>query len=142
MNEGTVTFLEPTLYQRGIGIAVGIVLIVLTLQLIQKFHLKEEHGLPWLIGGAVLILLSASMPLLRAFTRALGAGAPATALFAGCIIFLLIQNLLFSRALSRQTHQTQCLAIEVALLREEMHAQLSLNKTETIPNRTEEQRLS
>jgi hypothetical protein len=113
--QGLVQFAEPTLYQRGVGVAVGIVLILLTISLLRRFRMKEEHGLPWLLGGAALVLFSLFPPLLKVVTLAMGAGTPATALFAGCILFLLTLNLLFSIVLSRLKRQVQTLAIELAI---------------------------
>jgi hypothetical protein len=91
--------------------------------------LIRHDSLPWLIGGAILILFSLWIPLLRTFTLGLGAGAPVTALFAGVIIFLLIQNLLFSGALSRQTRQPQYLVIALALQQEAIRSFVQVEKT-------------
>jgi hypothetical protein len=117
MSGSEVHFIAPTFHQRMAGVAIGVILIFFTISLLRKFQMKEEQGLPWLIGGAILVLLSLFPSLLRAVTFPLGVGTPATALFAGCILFLITQNLLFSLALSRQKRQIQDLAIEVAVER-------------------------
>jgi hypothetical protein len=110
-----IQFIEPTVYQRAIGVIAGFMLIVITVSLLRKFHMREEHGLPWLIGGAALMLLSVFVPLLKLATRAMGAGTPTTALFAGCIFVLVVQSLVFSVSLSRLKKQIQDLTIELSL---------------------------
>jgi hypothetical protein len=110
-----LAFIEPTLYQRGVGVVLGVAMIWITVKLIRQFRLKEEHALPWLIGGVGIILFCLFMPLLKLFTWALGAGTPTTALFAASILFLLVQNLIYASALSRQKRQIQDLALTLAL---------------------------
>ncbi len=122
MESNVVIFTAPTPYQRILGVVVGLALIMLTLRMIRRFHLKEEHALPWLFGGGILILFSVFTGLLKIFTHALGAGAPSTAVFLGCLLFLLVQSLIFSSVLSQQKRQIQNLAIALALQQEELRA--------------------
>ncbi|MCX8036457.1 MAG: DUF2304 domain-containing protein [Candidatus Sumerlaeia bacterium] len=122
MGQDIIVFAAPTPYQRMLGVVVGLALIVLTLRMIRRFHLKEEHALPWLIGGGLLILFSVFTGLLKVFTYALGAGAPSTAIFVGCLFFLLVQSLIFSSVLSQQKRQIQNLAIALALQQAELRA--------------------
>lgn len=117
MSKHPIVFIEPTAYQRVVGILVGAALIVITVRLMHKFRLREEHGLPWLAGGALLIVLCVFMPALRLFTRLIGAGSPTTALFAGSLFFLLVHNLYLTSVVSRQKKQIQDLAIEQAIVK-------------------------
>lgn len=108
-------FVEPTYYQRGVGLLLGVILILITMRMIKNFKLKEEHALPWLAGGAFLVLLCFSLPVLKFFTKTIGAGAPTTALFAGALFFLIVQSLCLTSTVSRQKRQIQGLVIELAL---------------------------
>ena len=117
MNETLVTFVEPTVYQRIVGGIIGLALLAVTVRLIQQFRLKEEHALPWLAGGALLVLLCLFLPLLKLITGLIGAATPTTTLFAGCIVFLLVHGLYLTSTVSRHKKQIQQLVIELALER-------------------------
>jgi hypothetical protein len=110
-----IVFVEPTFYQRMVGVAAGLALILLTIYLLRRFQIHEKHGLPWLLGGVTLVVFSFFVPLQRTVTEAIGAGTPITAMFGGCILFLIALNMLFSLSLSRQKKQIQQLAIELAI---------------------------
>lgn len=115
MSSIVAVFLEPTLHQRGVGIVGGLILIIVTLLLLHKFHMKEEYGLLWIIGGVILIASSIYLPIMKVFTLLIGAGTPTTTFFCGSIFFLLLQNLRLSIAVSNQKKQIQTLAIELSL---------------------------
>lgn len=115
MNQDGIFFVEPTIYQRSVGLVLGLILIIITMRMIKNFRLREEHALPWLAGGVFLVLLCLSVPVLKFFTMLIGAGSPTTALFAGCIFFLIVQSLALTSTVSRQKKQIQSLVIELAL---------------------------
>ena len=111
-------FLEPTSYQRIVGIIGGLILIIYTFRLLHKFHIKENFAIIWLIGGSVLIISSLYLPLMKILSLMIGTGTPATTFFIMSIFFLLLQNLHLSVALSRQKKQIETLAVKYTLDKE------------------------
>jgi hypothetical protein len=100
-----------------VGIILGIALLVITVKLSRQFRMREEHALPWLMGGVVLVLVCLFVPLLKLLSWAMGSATPSTTLFAGSILFLLVQSFLYAGAVSRQKKQIQELGIALALLK-------------------------
>jgi hypothetical protein len=103
----------------GVGASVGALLFVL--ELVRRRKLREDYSLLWLATAVVLIVLSASRPLLDSFANLLGVITyPPAALFLVAILFMLFILLHYSIVLTKLTRENKEIAQQVALLRCEL----------------------
>jgi hypothetical protein len=103
----------------GLGASAAALLFVL--ELVRRRKLREDYSLLWLATAFVLIVLSASRPLLDQFAALLGVVTyPPAALFAVAILFMLFILLHFSTVVSRLTRENKEIAQQVAILRWEL----------------------
>lgn len=127
------------------GLSASVFMLVLVLELVRRRKLREEYSLLWLATTVVLILLSASRPLLDVLAAAVGIFYPPSALFLVAVGFMLLILLHFSTVLTRLAQENKQQAQQLALLKYELqqmqqalHAQTSNAQVE--PQRPEQDR--
>lgn len=104
-----------------VGLAISIGALLLVLELVRRRRLREDYSLLWLATALILIVLSASRPLLDQLAALLGIVTyPPAALFLVAIVFTLLILLHFSTVLSRLTRENKEIAQQMALLRWEL----------------------
>jgi len=102
-------------------IAVGAVLLVLyVLDLVRRRRLSEEYSLLWMVSTVVVAALGFSTPLLVWVSRQLGIVQENSTVFAFGLAFSVAMLLHLSVRLSRLAQESQTLARELALLRQEL----------------------
>ena len=105
--------------QRILWLVVGLALVGAALSLIRKRRLREEYGVLW-IGTGLVILLLVLMPWI------LGAAAgwlevdPAALMALVCFILLAAIVLHYSVVISRHAEREKSLALELAILKDEI----------------------
>ena len=114
---------------RIISIAVCLALLGTVLFLVQRGRLREEYSPIWILVSTGMLVVTASLEILRQLTEAIGAWTPSSTLFFFGLLFLLILSLNYAVRLSGMSLQIKLLAQEVALLRQ----QVARNKTEKAP---------
>ncbi len=104
-----------------IGLVASIGALLFVLELVRRRKLREDYSLLWLATAVVLLLLSASRPLLDRLAELLGVVTyPPAALFFVAIMFVLFILLHFSTVVSRLTRENKEVAQQVAILRWEL----------------------
>jgi hypothetical protein len=106
-----------TLFGLGASLA-GLLFVV---ELVRRRKLREDYSLLWLLTALVLIVLSASRPLLDSLARLMGIVTyPPAALFLVAILFMLFILLQYATALTRLSQENKSMAQQMALLRYEV----------------------
>ena len=105
-------------------------LLLIVLELVRRRRLLERYALVWLAVGVALVVLGAWGGLLETISDTLGVAAPANALFAIGLGFLIVLVLNFSVAVSQLTDQSKVLAQRLALLEERLRRQERLTDGE------------
>lgn len=106
--------------QAIVAIAMSVVMLVVVIELVRKRKLREEYSFLW-VGTAVLLLVMAIWnDVLVWFQRLLGAAAPASALWFGAIVFLMLVVLQFSIRISKIAFREKAMAQRVALLEKQL----------------------
>jgi hypothetical protein len=101
--------------------AVGAVLLALyVLDLVRRRKLSEEYSVLWVLSTVVVAALGFSTPLLVWVSRELGIVQENSTVFAFGLAFSLAMLLHLSVRLSRLGQESQALARELALLRQEL----------------------
>ena len=103
---------------RIISIAVCLALLGTVLWLVHRGRLREEYSPIWILVSTGMLVVTASLDILRQLTEAIGAWTPSSTLFFFGLLFLLILSLNYAVRLSGMSLQIKLLAQEVALLRQ------------------------
>jgi hypothetical protein len=104
-----------------IGLGASVAALLFVLELVRRRKLREDYSLLWLATAFVLIILSASRPLLDKFAGLLGVVTyPPAALFLVAILFMLFILLHFSTVLTKLTRENKEIAQQMAILRWEL----------------------
>ncbi|MBI5546083.1 MAG: DUF2304 domain-containing protein [Deltaproteobacteria bacterium] len=113
--------------------AIGVLLALLgwVVYLVRRRRLSLRDSLLWLLSTGTALLLMAVPELMRAIARALGVEVPANALFAAAFVYVLLNLLSLTMAVSSWAERTRRLAQECALLRAEIAQLRALGKPET-----------
>jgi hypothetical protein len=101
----------------------AVALLLIVLELVRRRRLLERYALVWLAVAVALVILGAWGGLLQRISDTIGVAAPANALFAIGLGFLIVLVLNFSVAVSRLTDQSKVLAQRLALLEERLRRQ-------------------
>ncbi len=123
------------------GVAGSAAMLLFVLELVRRRRLREEYSLLWLATAVVLIVLSASRPLLDALATAIGIFYPPSALFLVALGFMLFILLHFSTVLTRLAQENKDIAQQIALLRfelEQARAQQSASRVDQHIGKREE----
>jgi len=92
------------------------------LYLVRFRHLSLRESLLWLVSTGVVLLFTLFPRLLRELARAIAVQVPSNALFALAILYLALNVLSLTIALSNGASRARRLAQECALLRAELDA--------------------
>ena len=103
---------------RIISITVCVALLGTVLWLVHRGRLREEYSPIWILVSTGMLVVTASLDILRQLTEAIGAWTPSSTLFFFGLLFLLILSLNYAVRLSGMSLQIKLLAQEVALLRQ------------------------
>lgn len=101
-------------------IVLGLALMALIIELLRRGRLREKYAALWLIVGAVILILALFPSVLIWLSGKLGFGVPSNMVFFAACAVLLFVALQLSLEVGRLEHESQRLAEEVALLRQEM----------------------
>lgn len=107
---------------RIISITVCVALLGTVLWLVHRGRLREEYSPIWILVSTGMLVVTASLDILRQLTEAIGAWTPSSTLFFFGLLFLLILSLNYAVRLSSMSLQIKLLAQEVALLRQKSSA--------------------
>jgi len=105
--------------QRILWLVVGLALLGAALSLIRKRRLREEYGVLW-IGTGLAILLLVLMPWILVSAAGWLDVAPASLMALVCFILLAAIVLHYSVVISRHAEREKSLALELALLKDEI----------------------
>lgn len=90
-------------------------LLLIVIELVRRRRLREEYAWLWLLAAIAAPLVVAGFPLIRRFTRLVGADEPVSILFFLTLIFLMVVNIHYSTKISQLTEQVKDLAQAIAL---------------------------
>jgi hypothetical protein len=90
-------------------------LLLIVIELVRRRRLREEYAWLWLLAAIAAPLVVAGFPLIRRFTRLVGADEPVSILFFLTLIFLMVVNIHYSTKISQLTEQVKNLAQAIAL---------------------------
>ena len=100
-----------------VSIAGAMSVLLLTLELVRRRHLREKYAALWLFISAVAGVLAFFPEVLAWLSDALGFGLPVNLLFFASFLVLLFVSMQLSLEVGRREDETERLAEEVALLR-------------------------
>ena len=100
------------------GIAIGVAMALLVLELLRRRALNERYAILWLILAAIIIVLSIWDPLLVEIADLMAIRYPPTALFLISLLFVFVILVHVSVVLSRQSRSYLRLAQKIAILEE------------------------
>jgi hypothetical protein len=103
-----------------LAVGVSLAALLFILELVRQRRLREEYSLLWLATAFVLLILSASRPLLDVLANAVGIFYPPSALFLVVLAFVMFILLHFSTVLTRLAQENKEIAQQMALLRWEL----------------------
>lgn len=109
--------------QRIAAVVLSVGLLIVVLELVRRRKLREEYSLIWVVTSVVVVALALIGEPIVWVSRVIGAANPASTLFLGGMLFLLLLALQFSIRLSKLTYRNKALAQRIALLEEEVRAQ-------------------
>lgn len=99
------------------ALVLGGLLLLVTLELLRRRHLREKYAALWIVVGLLLLILAAVPDLLSALARVLGFAVPANLLFLGGGVLLITISMQLSAEIGRLESESQRLAEELALLK-------------------------
>jgi len=103
-------------------LVISAVLLVAVIELVRRRRLREEYALLWLLAAVVAPAVVVGFPLLRRFTRLVGADEPVSILYFFALVFLVLINIHYSTKISQLTEQVKNLAQALALANAEQPA--------------------
>lgn len=113
--------------QKITAVVLAVVMLTVVIELVRKRKLREEYSLLWIGTALVLLALALQPRLLNFFQTMIGAVMGTSALFFGCMVFLMLLSLQFSVRLSRLTFRHKQLGQQLALQQlelEQLHKRL------------------
>lgn len=90
-------------------------LLLLVVELVRRRRLREEYAWLWLLAAVTAPAVVLGWPVVRQFTRLVGADEPVSILYLGALIFLMIVNMHYSTKISQLAEQVKELAQAIAL---------------------------
>ncbi len=96
-------------------LVISAVLLLVVVELVRRRRLREEYAWLWLLAAVTAPIVVVSFPLLRRFTRLVGADEPVSILYFFALIFLMVVNVHYSTKISQLTEQVKDLAQALAL---------------------------
>ncbi|MEI6914201.1 MAG: DUF2304 domain-containing protein [Armatimonadota bacterium] len=106
--------------QRIIAAVASLILVFLIADLVRRRKLREEYSILWLIGGAMIFIVSTSDRAIFLLAKMLSIAHPAYALFVLAMFIGLMLSIHFTIVLSKLTAQNWRLTQEIALVKTEL----------------------
>ena len=103
-----------------IGLAVGVALALLVLELVRRKRLNEEYSLLWVVGALSVLALSLRRDLLDRTAIWLGVYYPPSLLLLVLLVVVFVGSLSISVVLSRHRRQIERLTEDSAVLSAEL----------------------
>ena len=103
-----------------IGLAVGVALVTLVLELVRRKRLNEEYSFLWVVGAIAVILLSVRRDLLDRSAKWVGVYYPPSLLLLILLIVVFVGSLTITVVLSRHRRQIERLIEDTAILTAEL----------------------
>lgn len=103
-----------------VAIAGALSILLLTLELVRRRRLREKYAALWLLVSAAAVIVVVFPELLVRLSQALGFGLPVNLLFFASFLVLLFVSMQLSLEVGRREDETERLAEEIALLRNEV----------------------
>ena len=103
-----------------IGLAVGVALVLLVLELVRRKRLNEEYSLLWVVGALAVLGLSLRRDLLDRSAGWLGVYYPPSLLLLVLLVVVFVGSLSISVVLSRHRRQIERLTEDSAILSAEL----------------------
>lgn len=94
---------------------ISVVLLLLVVELVRRRKLREEYAWLWLLAAVTAPAVVVGWPVVRQFTRLVGADEPVSVLYLAALLFLMVVNIHYSTKISRLTEQVKDLAQAIAL---------------------------
>ncbi len=98
----------------------GVLLLLLTGELLRRRQLREKYAAIWLGVGLIAVVFAFAPGLLVSISRGLGFSVPANLVFALAALVLLMVGMQLSLEVGRLEDESQRLAEEIAILRQEL----------------------
>jgi hypothetical protein len=96
-------------------LAISAMLLVVVVELVRRRRLREEYAWLWLLAAVAAPVVVIGFPLLRRFTRLVGADEPLSILWLLSLVFLVVVNIHYSTKISQLTEQIKNLAQALAI---------------------------
>jgi hypothetical protein len=96
-------------------LAISAMLLVVVVELVRRRRLREEYAWLWLLAAVAAPVAVIGFPLLRRFTRLVGADEPLSILWLLSLVFLVVVNIHYSTKISQLTEQIKNLAQALAI---------------------------
>jgi hypothetical protein len=94
---------------------ISAILLLVVVELVRRRRLREEYAWVWLLAAIAAPAAVIGFPLLRKFTRLVGADEPLSILWLLSLVFLVVVNIHYSMKISQLTEQIKDLAQALAL---------------------------
>jgi hypothetical protein len=98
----------------------GLLLFIVTFELLRRRTLREKYAVIWIVFGAVVLVFAKWPNLLVSISKSLGFEVGSNFLFALLIVFLIFVVMQLSSEVGKLEYENQKLAEEVALINFEL----------------------
>ncbi|MBO0487278.1 DUF2304 domain-containing protein [Vagococcus fluvialis] len=101
-------------------IALSVAFLVLIIKLINSSTFTLEHSLMWLGTGVVMIIFSLFPSIPEYFSDLLGFETMSNFLLVMAVLFSLVQLIIFTKHITKQSHDIKRLVQELSILKEKV----------------------
>jgi hypothetical protein len=116
--------------QSLVGVIAGILVLILTVELLRRHSLREKYAVLWLLISLIGITFTVFPAVLTWVAEKLGFSLPSNLVFALAALVLLVVGMQLSLEVGRLEDRSQRLAEEVALLRHDLENMRGEDKPE------------
>jgi hypothetical protein len=108
--------------QSLVGVMAGILVLILTVELLRRHALREKYAVLWLLISLIGVTFTVFPGVLTWVSEKLGFSLPSNLVFALAALVLLVVGMQLSLEVGRLEDRSQRLAEEVALLRHDLES--------------------
>ncbi len=108
--------------QSLVGVIAGLLVLLLTVELLRRHALREKYAVLWLLISLIGVTFTVFPGLLTTVSEKLGFSLPSNLVFALAALVLLVVGMQLSLEVGRLEDRSQRLAEEVALLRHDLES--------------------
>ncbi len=94
---------------------ISVMLLAFVIELVRRRKLREEYAWLWLLAAVSTPGIVIGFPLLRKFTRLIGADEPVSLVYFFTLLFLVVVDIFYSIKISQLTEQVKDLAQALAV---------------------------